>query len=183
MYNSYILYMLKKILLLSCVFLVIMVPYANAFSVFGVDLKEVWDKITFWNNEESKKEVNSNNNLKKVNPELLNLGLYSYKKEDLKNTINSNDMAKDYINKFNYDCIYVLTDKGVSFSFIFNPDKGMVNDIKIGKHCEREIKIEDSLIKEFQKNGFDSSKIKTYLNQVDLPWSVYAKAGKIFLIG
>ena len=90
---------------------------------------------------------------------------------------------KDYIQGFNYECIYIETDKGSKFTLNFNTETGEFKSLKLGDSCERKIYVEEEVITELQTNGFKASKIKTYLEKVDLPTTMYFKAIKVFTVG
>ena len=191
--------MAKKMLALLLIFTVVMIPSVHAFSLFGIDFSNVWDKITFWDNEEEKKveetpktgtsNVKASSSSSKTStepkPEIyITLAETKYTQSALKYTFANNEQLQGYVKGFNYDCVFVETDKGEKFTLKFNTEKGTLNSLKKGNSCEdKEIYMEESLIEDIQKDGFSGKKIKSYLERVDLPWTMYGKAVKVFTMG
>lgn len=187
----------KKLLVFSMSFVLCLslVSYdVNAFTLFGIDWGNVWDSISFWSDDEPvvnevssvKKTSSSSSSTKKSTSSKpktetkVTLGGVEYTASQIKYSINAN---KDYIKGFGYDCLFIETDKGTKFSLFFNTETGEYKSLKLGEKCDRRIYLEESLLEDFSKDGFKASNIKTYLDKVDLPTSMYFKAIKVFTVG
>ena len=164
-------------------------PSANAFTLFGVDFGNFFDKITFWNNNDKKEntQIQANNKTpskqkKQQTPLNIQLGNQTYNEEEIKKAINDNNQAQEYIQKLEYECFYITINKTKDFTIEMNPQKGEVTNISSGKSCDTTIEIEESLITQIQEEGFNSSKTKDYIKKVDLPMGVYAKAAKVIAL-
>lgn len=95
----------------------------------------------------------------------------------------SSNETKKYLKGFGYNCIYVKTDGGTSLTFVINPYEGSVTSIKEGDSCENDIFLEESLLEDIKNEGFSATKIRKYLEKVDMPTSMYFKAIKVFAVG
>ncbi|MFW5704379.1 MAG: hypothetical protein ACOCXG_00925 [Nanoarchaeota archaeon] len=107
----------------------------------------------------------------------------SFTQSGLKSSVNSNGEIKGYIKSFGYDCVYLVTDKGNRITFKMDVDSGEIVSVKKGKSCDREVFLEESLITQIKSEGFSASRVKDYLEKVDLPWAMYGKALKVFTVG
>ncbi len=164
----------------------------DSFSLFGINFSKVWDFIAFWEDEKQNKDNNtstqtntnsqSTTNSKPVDFNIT-LGSNTYKKSELMSAMNNNEEINGYIKGFNYECMAMETSGGEKVTFYFNTDTGKVKNIRKTLDCEKQITIEDSLIDDISKDGFEGKKIKSYLERVDLPTSMYFKAIKVFTVG
>ena len=106
-----------------------------------------------------------------------------YTETGLKATFKSRSDIQGYVKGFNYECVYVSTDKGEEFTMFFDTSSGYLKSLEKGKDCDREIGLEESLIGDFSRDGFKVTKVKSYLERVDLPTTMYFKALKVFTVG
>lgn len=172
---------------------------ANAFSLFGIDFDKIWNSVTSLYTDDKNstkttqetKKVNSSSNTKTTTPKSPNirtetsveLAGTTYSESQIKNSIYSNDNLQEYIKGFGYECIFIKTDQGKEFTVFFDTANGQMKSLKKGESCDRKIYLEESLITDLQQEGFQATKIKTYLQKVDLPASMYFKAVKVAAIG
>lgn len=107
----------------------------------------------------------------------------AYTKSQIASSLNTNEQFQGYIKGFNYECMAIETDKGAKLTLSFNTESGKVTNVIKTIDCDKEIYIEESLIADMKKDKFQGSKIKSYLERVELPMSMYFKAIKVFTIG
>ena len=183
---------LSILTMLSILFLVSpSIAYAqsedSSFTLFGIDFGQVWDYVAFWQDDEPVKKTTTSTKSKAPSkpPVDFNITLagQTYKKSQIISKINSNDEYLGYVKGFNYNCIAIETDKGEKFTMYFNTNTGKVTNVKHSLSCDKKIYVEESLITDIKKNGFEAKSIKSYLGRVDLPTTMYFKAIKVFTVG
>lgn len=164
----------------------------KGFFNFDFSFEKFLNFFKFWDNQEEKDNTLNNQNTNNYNQNIvykkpssfnISLGSFIFDKNNLQKSINSKPDLNTYIKGFNYNCISLKTDKNTKLTFKFNTNSGKITSIKTGLSCDREIYLEESLIDDLYKNGFSAKNIKTYLEKVELPTTMYFKAIKVFTIG
>ncbi len=185
------------------------IPSANAFEIFGFELNNIWEnvKTLFGFNKEEQKEP-QNNQTKEIKQEetpkpknqnptttktsqtetkpkepTLTLSETTYTYNEITQIVNSKEEFKGYIKGFGYDCLFIKTDNNEQFTLHFDKEKGTISKIEKEDNCEKDIYFEESLINQINEEGFKASNIKSYLEKIDLPTTMYFKAIKVFTIG
>ena len=105
----------------------------------------------------------------------------SFSENQIISKINSNEQYRSYIKKLGYDCFQFFIGDSENFSARFNVENSSIKDLSKQYICEDEIKVEESLVQQIQEEGFNSSKIKQYRKQVDVPFGVYWALGKEYM--
>lgn len=193
-----------KKLKFALVFMILLmfIPSASAFSLFGIDFTKFWDGVKSIGAEEEKvveKEVvppkktttskpkstaTKSTTPPKPKPEVsVNLDGTVYTQSTLKSVINTKDNLKGYVQGFNYECVFIETTQGDKFTIHFNVETGEMTKLETKENCDRKIELDETLISDFKNDGFKVGNIKTYLSKVDLPTSTYFKALKVFTVG
>ena len=184
--------MSKKLTSILICFTIILtfIPSVSAFDFLGIDFSEIFSSLfgggeeSLQNNETtnepyvgSRSEVATNPNSSVI------LAGVNYSESYIKESINSQENIKRYIRGLGYGCVYVRTEQGEEFTLFFNTETGEITELELGQICEREITIDDTLITDLKNEGLQPSKIRSYLEKVELPTLMYLKILKVVVVG
>lgn len=144
-------------------------------------------------NNQVKNSVQKTNTGDEVNPPVVQetvpekpvksvtLANITYTENDLKASMNNNAQFEGYIKGFGYDCLYINTDKGTKFTLFFDTANGKMTSMELKKDCDKEIYMEESIVTDLNENGFQASKIGSYIKKTKIPTGMYFKAMKVMV--
>ena len=111
---------------------------------------------------------------------VLTFGNVTYEETPLLKRLNERDDSKNYSQQMNLTCLYIETDTNKSFTMEFNQTNGEIANLLDAKACDTTVTVEEALVLDLQENGFNKSKIPTYMSQAQVPTGLYMKAAQVF---
>ena len=175
------------------------IPSSNAVEFLGFDFAEFIGFVTSFGgilksevkqdnqtldaenmkNKAERKEPNSKNTIKgnsnspSIKPQKnITLSGVVYTESMLKQRFKGRE---EYVSGFNYECVSIITSQGEEFTLHFNTLTGEMSKLTLDLNCDRQIEIDETLINDLQKNGFQISNVKNYLTKIDLEMTMYFK--------
>lgn len=111
---------------------------------------------------------------------LIQVNNYSFYEKDIVLFVNQNQDFRNYIDKFDVLCVFLNFSSQESFQLNFDLKNNLLESVSLNKNCSNEIFIEKSLIYDILNDGFDLKNVKSYFEKIQMPFSMYYKAMKVF---
>ena len=109
------------------------------------------------------------------------LGNITYNETVIIENVDNKAWLQNYIKDLGYDCVYTQTDTNKSFTVVFDVEQGKISNLSKEKLCDREVFIEESLFEDLQRDGFNESGIRTYLQKTDMSLMMYFNVLRVII--
>lgn len=167
---------MKKIIIILSLLLTLTTVSAEPVNAGFFD----WVKSFF--TDEEKSNNSQSQQTQPINDDItITLNQQEYEEEQIKQLVNSNEEYRQHIADIGYECFDIEIENQENFTVQFDLNQSKIDDLSRQYQCGEEIIVEESLVTQIQENGFNSSKIREYESQIDMPYGVYWALAKKYM--